>query len=91
MSAQTISHDKLNQLGMFSFSVRPEKILIHMQKLADLLRPNLISSFRNWRKVSVRILPLHSGAIRKEATSSPECLRRMRKTDGRVAGRPESR
>lgn len=39
MSAQTISHDKLNQLRHVQFFGTPEKILIHMQKLADLLRP----------------------------------------------------
>lgn len=39
MSAQTISHDKLNQLRHVQFFGTPEKIHIHMQKLADLLRP----------------------------------------------------
>lgn len=39
MSAQTISHDKLNQLRHVQFFGTPEQIHLHMQKLAMKLRP----------------------------------------------------
>lgn len=39
MSAQTISHDKLNQLRHVQFFRSPEGIRRHMEKMAELLRP----------------------------------------------------
>lgn len=39
MSAQTIGHDKLNQLRHVQFFRSPENIRAHMKKLADDLRP----------------------------------------------------
>lgn len=39
MSAQTISHDKLNQLRHVQFFKTPEGIRLHMKRLADELRP----------------------------------------------------
>lgn len=39
MSAQTISHDKLNQLHHVDFFQTPENIRKHMKDLADILRP----------------------------------------------------
>lgn len=39
MSAQTIGHDKLNQLRHVQFFQTPENIRAHMKKLADELRP----------------------------------------------------
>ena len=39
MSAQTIGHDKLNQLRHVRFFKTPENIRIHMEKLAEELRP----------------------------------------------------
>ena len=39
MSAQTIGHDKLNQLRHVRFFKTPENIKIHMKKLAEELRP----------------------------------------------------
>ncbi len=38
MSAQTISHDKLNQLRHVQYFQMPENIRLHMKRLADLLR-----------------------------------------------------
>lgn len=90
MSAQTISHDKLNQLRHVQFFGTPEKILIHMQKLADLLRP----------KFDIVLQKLEEGIGQDSSIASwsrpkggyfisLKCLRRMRKTDGRAcrAGR----
>lgn len=39
MAAQTIGHDKLNQLRHVQFFKTPEQIRQHMQNLADILRP----------------------------------------------------
>ena len=39
MKAQTIGHDKLNQLRHVQFFQTPENIRLHMKKLADQLRP----------------------------------------------------
>lgn len=39
MKAQTIGHDKLNQLRHVQFFKTPENIRLHMKKLADQLRP----------------------------------------------------
>lgn len=80
MAAQTIGHDKLNQLRHVQFFKTPENIRLHMKKLGDELRPkfDMVLSSLDKELAGTGLLTWHSpkGGYFVSVDTLPGCAKR---------------